>query len=113
MRLPNPKRPLEKALLGAAAALLSLTAAESPSLLASPAAELEIASGDRLRVRVGDAIPGLGQVTRIDDETIVVERVLSDAERAERGRRGLFAPDVERRIYPRPESLGAFGFDRR
>ena len=107
-------RPFEKTLLNVGGALLlTAVSGEPPGMTAPPAAELETAAGERLRVRQGDVIPGLGEVKRIDDATIIIERVLTGEERAELHRRGVLAPDVEKRIYHRHESLGVVEFRRR
>jgi hypothetical protein len=47
-------------------------------------------------IRKGESLDGLGRLEEIDDDEIVFERTLDDAERKRLQRLGLAAPDVQR-----------------
>jgi hypothetical protein len=58
-------------------------------------------------IRKGETVTDLGRLEEIDDEEIVFERALSDAERKELESRGLAAPDVRRLHLQRREPARA------
>jgi hypothetical protein len=62
-----------------------------------PDTAVVVDSNHRTReIRRGEELAGAGRLEEIDDEEIILERALSDAERAELQRLGLAAPDVRR-----------------
>jgi hypothetical protein len=58
-------------------------------------------------IRRGEEVADVGRLEEIDDDEIVFERALSDAERQELERLGLAAPDVRRLHLPRRTGTGA------
>lgn len=59
------------------------------------------ARGQSQEIRVGDTLPDVGEVKRIDEEEIVFERAVDERERAELERSGLPAPDIRRLHVPK------------
>jgi hypothetical protein len=65
-------------------------------------------SGRRAReIRKGESVEGLGRLEAIDDDEIVFERTLDEAERKRLRGLGLAAPDVERLHLRRHEESRA------
>lgn len=54
------------------------------------------ARGQSREIRVGDALPDVGEVKQIDENEIVFERVLDEEERTQLQQSGLPAPDIRR-----------------
>jgi hypothetical protein len=64
--------------------------------------------GGPREVRKGDVLPELGEIQTIDDDEIVIERILTEEERDKLKANGLLAPDVRRfRLYRLPEPHAA------
>jgi hypothetical protein len=91
-------------------ALIALLLASTPALAdrkldylgrdESGAAEVDHGEGRR-KVKVGDDVPGWGRVKSIDDEELIVERALSDEERAALLKKGLIPFAAEQTIVHR------------
>lgn len=51
-------------------------------------------------VAAGDEIPGVGRVTQVTDEALVVEQALTEADKDRLAAQGLAAPDAKARRLP-------------
>lgn len=59
------------------------------------------ARGRSQEIRLGDTLPDVGEVKRIDEEEIVFEQALDERERAELEQSGVPAPDLRRLRVPK------------